>query len=477
MSEPAVSESPTSPQTPTRRVPRGIAFLICVILALVAAFWFRTDPDLEPATLRALFILMLAVLLWTTDAIPAFAVSLLVIALNVALLGRPGGVYAKSPSDWEQFVEVFGHPLIWLFFGGFVLAAGMERCGLDRKLALSLLRRTGGSYPRVLLAVMLGTFLLSMFMSNTATTAMMLAVLAPLLAQSAIDSNAGRGLVLGIAVAANLGGMGSLIGTPPNAIAVASLAKLTPPQEITFLDWMIIGLPPAAITMVLVWRYILWSYPEAGRQFEVGGAAFAAKGPPATKLQLTVTWVALISTIGLWLTSSWHGIPSGAVALLPIVLLTSTGVLTAQDIRGLNYDVLFLMAGGLALGTMITSTHLSAWVVQELNMESFSPMLLVISLTYLTVILSNFMSATAAANIVIPLAITMAPGSEAVLAIAVALGVSCAMCLPVATPPNAMVFSTGRLRTSNLVQVGLIIGLLTPALCLLWMKVCLPLVL
>ena len=149
----------------TGRPGRPLAFLFCLIAAISVAAWFRPDLTLSPAALRALFILVLAVLLWVTEVVPAFAVGILVIALNVALLGRP----AQSDSDWEQYVGVLGHPLIWLFFGGFVLAAGMERCGLDRRLALGLLSRVGDRYQNVLLGTMLATFVLSMFMSNTAT--------------------------------------------------------------------------------------------------------------------------------------------------------------------------------------------------------------------------------------------------------------------------------------------------------------------
>ena len=445
------------------------AFLLCLMAALAVSAWFRPDQSLSAPAARALFILILAVLLWVTEVVPAFAVGILVIALNVALLGRP----AQSDSDWEQYVQVLGHPLIWLFFGGFVLAAGMERCGLDRRLAVGLLRRSGGHYSTVLLFTMLATFVLSMFMSNTATTAMMLAVLAPVLLQCGTGSNAGKGLPLGIAAAANLGGMGSLIGTPANAIAVAALAKLEHPQVISFLDWMIIGFPPALAATVLIWGLLLWLYPEPGREIILGDSSDDAQAPPPIAWHLMVVSGTLLATIGLWLTSSWHGLPTAAVSFVPIVLLTSTGVLSAKDIRGLNYDVLFLMAGGIALGNVVTSTGLSSWIVAKLPVELLGPVGLAFVMAYVTVILSNFMSNTAAANILIPLVVTMTAGFEATLAIAVALGASSAMCLPVATPPNAMVFATGRLQTWDLVRVGLVVGLVAPAIGLVWLAVCL----
>lgn len=457
----------------TGRPAKPLAFLGCLIAAVLAAAWFQRDPTLTPAAQRALFILLLAVLLWVTEVIPAFAVGILVIALNVALLGRPNGVFAQSASDWEQFVLVLGNPLIWLFFGGFVLAAGMERCGLDRRLAWALLTRVPHDYRSVLLATMGATFGLSMFMSNTATTAMMLAVLAPVLRGIDRASPAGKGFLIGIAAAANLGGMGSLIGTPPNAIAVAALSKLPQPLDVSFLDWLIVGFVPAVSTMLLVWRMIVWWFPDDDCTIDLQAPATGSVVPPAPGWQFVVVSLALAGTIGLWLTSQWHGIPTAAVSFLPIVLLTSTGVLSANDVRGLNYDVLFLMAGGLALGQVVTSTGLSDWIVAQLPVQSLSPLGLALLMGYATVLLSNFMSNTAAANVLVPLGVSLAVGAESLVAIAIAFGASAAMCLPVATPPNAMVYAVGRLETRDFLRVGLVVGLLTPAIGLAWVSFCL----
>jgi sodium-dependent dicarboxylate transporter 2/3/5 len=454
---------------------RPVLFCICLAIALVVAAWLRPDQTLSPAALRALFILVLAVLLWATEVIPAFAVGLLVIALNVALLGRPQGVFAQHEKDWEQFVEVFGHPLIWLFFGGFVLAAGMEKCGLDRKLATKLLRRFGGRYERVLVALMLATFLLSLCMSGTATTAMMLAVASPLLRQCDVDSNAAKALLLGIAASSIVAGLGSLFSTPPNAIAAAALGALDPPQVVTVLQWSVIGLPPAIAVSIVVWKFLCWCYPEPGRVFQIEAESSEAPCRPADRLQLAVVLTTLIATTGLWLTSSWHGIPTAAVSLLPTVVLTSTGVLSAKDIRGLNYDVLFLMAGGLALGHAVTATGLSQWIVSQIPLGNLSPLLLAFVMAYATTALANFMSATATANILVPLAIPIAAGAESIVVIAVAFGASCGMCLPVSSPSNAMVYATGRLQIRDLVRLGIVVGLLCPLISVTWLWMCLSL--
>ena len=168
-----------------------------------------------PAARRALFILIFAAALWLTDAIPAFAVGILIIGLRIALLGRPGGVFARTERDWEAFVVVIGDPLVWLFFGGFVLAAGMSRTGLDRWFASRVLGRFSQTPTTLLLGVMLTAFVLSMFMSNTATTAMIVAMLGPIMASRPEDDRLSTGLLLSVAVA----GMATSVVVAPHAAA------------------------------------------------------------------------------------------------------------------------------------------------------------------------------------------------------------------------------------------------------------------
>lgn len=458
---------------------RSLLFLACLVLAATLTWFLGDTPDITPAAHRALFILLLSVLLWVTEAIPAFSVGILIIALQIALLGDPeSGVFAHSDKDWEHFVAVLGHPLIWLFFGGFVLAAGMERCALDRWLAAKLLTRFGERPANVLLGVMLTTFVLSMFMSNTATTSMMLAILSPLLVTMRYDDTLAKGLLVGTAVAANLGGMGSLIGTPPNAIAVGALADSGTQHTITFLEWLMLGLPPAFVAMLIGWQVLLRVYPVNGRTISLQVDETSSEDePPSPPWQRVVVSGALIVTIGLWLTSQWHGIPTAAVSFAPIVLLTTTGILGVHEIRGLSYDVLFLMAGGLALGQMVTETGLADWIVGYLPIEGLGQVGWAFLMAYTTVALSNFMSNTAAANILVPLGITLATGFESTVAVSIAFGASAAMCLPVATPPNAMVYATGRCGAMDFIKIGILMGLIVPAIGILWLQLVLSTVL
>jgi len=285
-------------------------------------------------------------------------------------------------------------------------------------------------------------------------------------------------LLIGTAVAANLGGMGSLIGTPPNAIAVGALAELTPSQNINFLQWLMIGFPPAIVSMLIGWQVILRLYPcEAGTISLEADIDSEPEVKDGSDWQRAVVIGTLIITIGMWLTSQWHGVPTAAVSFIPIVLLTTTGILGVNEIRGLSYDVLFLMAGGLALGQMVTQTGLSEWIVGHLPLQGLGQAGLVFLLGYTTVVMSNFMSNTAAANILIPLGVALASGFESSMAVAIAFGASAAMCLPVATPPNAMVYATGRCDASDFLKTGLIMGLIVPAIGAVWLWLALKMVL
>ena len=453
---------------------RILLFIGCLSAALAATMYWPGLDELQPAPRRALFILLFATSLWVTGAIAAFAVGILVIALNIALLGNPDeGVFAQTRKDWEQFVEILGHPLVWLFFGGFVLAAGMARTGLDRWIASRLLARLGDRPPAILGGIMIVTFTLSMFMSNTATTAMMVAMLAPLLAAIPSHDRFGSGLLLGTAVAANLGGMGSLIGTPPNAIAVGTLSEIPGATEITFLGWMMIGLPPALVLLLLSWFLITRFYPSDEDRLPMPDWEAGSEDPAAAvpRWQTIVVASTLLITVGLWMTAQWHGLPTAVVSFVPIVVFTTTGLLGANDIRGLNYDVLFLLAGGLALGQVVSGTGLSTWIVERLPVEGLGVAAIALLVSYITVLLSNFMSNTAAANIVIPLCVTMAVGAEARVAVPIALSASAAMCLPIATPPNALVFATNRCRSGDFIKMGLLIGGITPLLVVMWISI------
>lgn len=445
----------------------GRAFLKvtgCGLLAAAVALWPEYDA-LSPAGHWALFILLLAAGLWTTEAMPAFAVGLLVIGLDIAILGRPGGVLAVDEGDWQAYVAPWSSPLIWLFLGGLVMAEAAARTGLDRWMAGHVLRRVGSSPGRVLAASMGVTFVLSMFMSNTATTAMMLAVIAPILATLPRDEAFAKCLLLGVPMAANVGGMGTLIGTPPNAIAAGALTE----APVDFARWMVAGVPPAAVLLLVSWVYLRRRHRWHLRSVDLSALETQDPGAQAPLWQRLLVMAVFTATVSLWLTGPLHGIPSPVVSFLPITVFAVSGVVGVEQIRRLQWDVLLLLAGGLALGLTVSRTGLADWLVSLLPVGSLGRLPLVLLLVYVTSLLSNFMSNTAATNILVPLALALDGGAGAAgMVVPIALGASAAMCLPISTPPNALAYATRRLRGADFVPGGLLLGLLAPPLSVGW---------
>ncbi len=189
--------------------------------------------------------------------------------------------------------------------------------------------------------------------------------------------------------------------------------------------------------------------------------------PPWQRPVVAVTFAA---TVLLWMTGQWHRVPATAVALVPIVVFSSTGILDGRDIRSLSWDVLLLMVGGLALGVGVKETGLAEWLVSALPLEGMGTAGAILMISYAAVALSNFMSNTAAANILLPIGMALMSGLESHIAVPIALAASAAMCLPISTPTNAIVFAAGRLETRDLLAGGLLIGALAPILSCAWIS-------
>jgi len=441
---------------------------VAAAVAVLPAGWGWYD-DLPVAGQATLGILVLGALLWVTEAIPAFAVALLVVGLEIAILGRPGGIHAAEGDveAWRRFVTPWSSPLIWLFLGGFVLAQSCAKTGLDRRMAMALLSRVGPRPGLLLALVMAGTFVLSMFMSNTATTAMMMAVLAPLGAGVATDDRRLRGIFLAVAVAANLGGMGTIIGTPPNAIAAGQLSAEQRPD---FLRWMLIGLPPALLLVGVAYLWIRLRYfrgmaPEDVPTLE---ASDGGSESPRERLNRWVVGVVFAVTVVMWMSEALHGIPSPVISFIPIIVLAVTGVMMHEDIRSLPWDILLLLFGGMSLGLAVQDTGVADWMAAQVP-ESWEPMALVAAIGLMAVLLSNLMSNTATASILVPVGIGLVPlASSPQMAVAIALSCSMAMCLPISTPPNAVAFASGRVKTADLLGMGLLLAVVGPLVVIPW---------
>ncbi|URL02742.1 SLC13 family permease [Avibacterium sp. 20-126] len=442
-------------------------FLFSIIFALLLTL-LASDASFTKIQNYVLFLLFFSISLWVTEAIPPFSVSILIVGFLVLIMGK------SEAYDAMKYLQTWSDSVIWLFLGGFFLAEAMKKTKLDVMLLKAVLPKFGTNPLYVLWGLMLVTAVMSMVMSNTATTAMMIATISPLFSRLSERGHLSKALLLGIPAAASVGGMGTIIGSAPNAIAVGALEKLGYP--ISFLEWMMVGAPLAFLLLFIFWRVLIYKYKlkhQAPLRFD-----FLTQDEEDTtnqeRLHKTIVLIILAITLFCWLTSKWIGIPVAAASGIPIVGLTMTGVLEAKDVRRLPWDTLMLVAGGLALGLAIEEQQIATHFVEKISHIQVSFVLLLILFGFITVLLSNFMSNTAATTILIPMGVSllaMVGGEGApptILPLVIGLSASCALFLPVSTPPNAIAFSTGLIKQSEFRLGGVIIGLLGPALTIVW---------
>lgn len=442
-----------------------------VLLALVAVVatwvWTTLGANLAPDQRAVALIFLIAVGLWVTEAVPAFAVGLLIMGYLVYVLGTPWLV--DEARDPRAYLDTWSSPVIWLLMGGFFMAAGLSKTGLDRQ-AFGLALRFAGTRPdRVLLAIMLTTAVASMFLSNTSTSAIMIGAVLPFVHRQGPDEPFSRALLLGIPIAASLGGMGTIIGSAPNAIAAGVADDFG--QGPDFITWMAFGLPVSLALILLGWKLLLWRYPptQDAVSLEVEFASARAKEQQAVRERWTVG-VLTASTVLLWATTPLHGLHVSVISLIPIVGLTLTQVLGAADVRRLPWDTLMMVAGGLSLGAAVVDTGLAATLAGHLAVLTGVGVdgLVLLALALVTVVLSNFMSNTATVSIMLPVAVALLPGREMEMCLVLGLSASCALLLPVSTPPNAVAYSTGLLTGRDLRLGGFAIGLAGPILVVAW---------
>jgi sodium-dependent dicarboxylate transporter 2/3/5 len=263
--------------------------------------------------------------------------------------------------------------------------------------------------------------------------------------------------------------MGTIIGSAPNAIAAGMAAEFG--TTIDFVRWMAIGVPPALALVILAWAFLCWRHPAA-RSNVVFEFDDEVADLPERRARLIVSATALI-TVALWMTTPLHGIHAAAISLIPIVALSMTQVLTAERVRSIPWDTLMLIAGGLSLGEAVVDTGLATRLASGLNFlrEFQSPLPGLIVLALVTVIASNFMSNTATVALILPVAVSILPGREVEVCLTLGLSASCALLLPVSTPPNAIVHSTGEVATRDFRPTGLLLGVLGPAVIIAWVLV------
>ena len=433
---------------------------------------------------------------WSTEAIPVAATAFIPLVSFPLLQVMPVKAVAQS----------YAHPTIFLFMGAFVLALAVEKWSLHRRIALTVLSKTGTDGRRLILGFMVAAALLSMWMTNTSTAMMLLPIAASVASMVAERSLGASGeekrdfqvaLLLALAYATTIGGMSTIIGTPPNVL-LAGFVEETYGREIAFFDWMLIGLPLALALLPLGWlvltriafRVDIPASPDAAEVIRDMRAEMGLISAPERRVGLL-----FLVVVALWMSRKWLNTVSGleglsdagivmAAGLLLFVIPSEKGsasrLMDWEDVARLPWGVLILFGGGLALAAQVSGSGLAVWLGESLlPVANLGTLVLIVAAAGLVVFLTELTSnlATTATFLPVIAAIAAQSGIEPlVLCVPVTLAASCAFMLPVATPPNAIVFSSGVLSIPEMVRAGFLMNLVALVALTLLATLAVPLV-
>ncbi|MDY5968413.1 MAG: SLC13 family permease [Bacteroidales bacterium] len=450
-----------------------IGWIIAIILTL-ATWCLPTEafgiPGLTVVEQRVIALFIFAACMWIGEPIPIWTTSVLVMVLMLVTTSDSmlnilyvDGVKPENAISYKAIMAAFADPTIMLFMGGFVLAITASKYKFDAALAKVMMKPFGKKPHMVMLGFILITSIFSMFMSNTATAAMMLAILSPVLAKMPSDGKGRIGMALAIPMAANIGGMGTPIGTPPNAVAVKYLAEALG-APVGFGQWMLIMVPIVIVILLLAWTFLCKVFPfRKGQELNVEIEGEFDKSPKAW-----VVYITFIVTILLWLTGKLTGLNANVVALIPFAVFAMCGIFDKNDLKKMDWDVLWLVAGGFALGVGLDKTGLAQHLVEAIPFSEWPVLLVIIGSGFLCLLMSTFMSNSATAALLIPILAAVANGmttqlvpfgGAATLLIGLALSASLAMSLPISTPPNALAYGKGFIKQGQMAAVGIFVGL------------------
>ena len=449
----------------------AVVALVTLLLWNMPTEWFGIQ-NLTIIQQRIIAIFAFATLMWILEIVSSWATSIAIIVLMLLFCSDSGILPMVNEEEvgkllnYKGVMACFADPVIMLFIGGFVLAIAATKTGLDAQLAKVLLRPFGTKSEMVLLGFLLVTGLFSMFVSNTATAAMMLTFLTPVFRQLPPEGKGRIALAMSIPVAANLGGMGTPIGTPPNNIA---LKYLNDPEGLNmglgFGQWMMFMFPLVVVLLFISWRLLLKFFPFSQKTVELNIDGGMQKG-----FQSWVVIVTFILTVVLWLSDRFTGINANTVAMIPFCIFALTGVINKRDLEQINWSVIWMVAGGFALGYGLNASGLAANAVESIPFGEFSPLLILVMGGAICYVLSNFISNSATAALLMPiLAVVcgamgdkLAPiGGTGTILIGVAIAASSAMILPISTPPNALAFATGYVQQKDMSKIGIIMGVVS----------------
>ena len=457
-----------------KTVSRAIRLIIAIVAALVV--WCLPVEDwITGMTIiqkRTLAIFLFAILMWLFEAVPAWTTSVMVVVLLLFTTSNSSLVFFENadPSvlgaqtSYKSLLHCFADPIIMLFIGGFVLAIAASKTGLDLFLARVMLKPFGKNPKFVLLGFLMVTGIFSMFLSNTATAAMMLTFLGPVLTALPADGKGKTALALAIPIAANVGGMGTPIGTPPNAIALKYMSEIG--IEIGFGQWMAFMIPLTLVLLILAWVMLLRLFPFKAKSIELN-----IEGELKKDWRSIVVYITFAATVLLWVLDKKTGVNANVVAMLPVGVCAIIGVLTKRDLEEISWSVLWMVAGGFALGVGLQETGLAQTLINAIPFGSWPAVVMVVGSGLICYAMANFISHTATASLLVPIlaavgasaavSANLAPlGGVSTLLIGVAIGSSLGMVLPISTPPNAIAAATGMIEQKDMIKTGVIMGVL-----------------
>lgn len=454
---------------------KALMFLFTAIVTLIVWNLPITVFGIDGLTVvqqRVIAIFVMAVMLWLTEAIPSWATSVTIIFVllfcvsdsSFKFLQGNGGEYGQL-LDSVGIMACFADPTIILFLGGFILAIAATKSGLDVWMAKTMIKPFGTKSENVLLGFMLITGIFSMFISNTATAAMMLTFLTPVFKALPANGKGRIALTMSIPIGANLGGMGTPIGTPPNAFAYKVLNDPNGlNMDISFGQWMLVMAPMVIILLIISWFVLRHFFP-----FKQKTIHLEIEGDMHRNWRTVVVGVTFAVTILLWIFGKQLGINANTTAMLPIAVFAFTGVITAKDLQEIDWGVIWMVAGGFALGLAMNGTGLAETAIKAIPFGEWSPIVILLIAGLVCYALSNFISNTATAALLIPILSVVCAGmgdkldiigGTSTVLIGIAVAASCAMTLPISTPPNAIAFSTGLIQQKDMAKTGLVIGII-----------------
>ncbi|TMU88253.1 DASS family sodium-coupled anion symporter [Bacillus sp. BHET2] len=468
------TERKRDPETNPRQ---GIGFILGPVLFILILLTFSPE-GLSREAIGVLAGTVWIAVWWITEAIPIPATAL----LPIILFPLTGALQSGDVTS------AYGDGTIFLFMGGFIIAIAMEKWNLHKRIAMNIILLIGTSTERIVLGFMLATGFLSMWISNTATAMMMMPIGTAVIYQvneslkkegKKRTGHFSKVIMLGIAYSASIGGLGTLIGTPPNTIFAAVVKQLYG-IDFSFAKWMVFGVPLAVILLLVMWWYLIKvAFPlkikelPGGREIvekenrSLGRISFEEKLVLAVFVTTALCWITRSFLLSQWIPSLDDTIIAitGALVLFLLPGKKQSRLLNWEDAKKLPWGILLLFGGGLAIAKGFQETGLAEWIGKQLTiLEGISFIIILFAVTAFVIFLTEITSNTATATMMFPI---MAALSSALnvhpfsLMVAAGLAASCAFMMPVATPPNAVVFGSGFIKMGDMVKAGVWLNIIS----------------